>query len=175
MPTKTISKVVILVVLVVAFALFAAQQKGKQSVPASIAPVTKEANPVSLPSPVQDISKSEKKLSAQNNVAKVKENPASAPTQKLPRLIDLGAKTCIPCKMMAPILEELRNEYKGKLQVEFIDVWEDRSAGDQYVIRVIPTQIFFDPSGKELFRHVGFISKEDILAKWKELGFNLTA
>jgi thioredoxin 1 len=97
-----------------------------------------------------------------------------APTQKLPRLVDLGAKSCVPCKMMAPILEELRNEYKGKLQVEIIDVYEDRSAGDRYRIRFIPTQIFFDPSGKELFRHIGFISKEDILAKWKELGFNLT-
>ena len=176
MPTKTISKVVILVVLVVAFALFAAQQKGKQSVSAPTASMVEETKPVSLPSPAQGTSKSEKILPVKNNIAKVKEKQAGpAPTQKLPHLVDLGADKCIPCKMMAPILEELRNEYKGKLQVEFIDVWEDRSAGDQYGIRVIPTQIFFDPSEKELFRHVGFISKEDILAKWKELGFNLTA
>lgn len=96
------------------------------------------------------------------------------PTEKkIPILIDLGAGKCIPCKMMAPILEGLRAEYAGRLQVEFIDVWENPSAGDQYKIRVIPTQIFFDPSGKELFRHVGFMSKEDILSKWKELGFSL--
>ena len=175
MQKKDIGKVVILIVLVVAFALFAAQQKSKQSVPAPITPVVEEAKPVSPP-PAQDTSKSKKVLPAQNSTAKVKEKQAvPAPTQKPPRLVDLGAKSCVPCKMMAPILEELRNEYKGKLQVEFIDVWEDRSAGDQYRIRVIPTQIFFDPSGKELFRHVGFISKEDILSKWQELGFNLTA
>ena len=176
MATKTIGKAVMLVVLVVAFALFAAQQKSNQSVPVPTAPVVEEARPVSS-SPAQDTSKSEKKLSAQNSIAKAKEKQAgpAAPTQKLPRLVDLGAKTCVPCKMMAPILEELRNEYKGKLQVEFIDVWENQSAGGQYGIRVIPTQIFFDPSGKELFRHVGFMSKEDILAKWKELGFNLIA
>ena len=174
MPTKTIGKVVILVILVAAFVLFAAQQKSKQSVPAPIAPVVEEAKSVNLPPLAQDTSKSEKKLFAQNSTDKAKEKQAGpAPVQKLLRLVDLGADKCIPCKMMAPILEELRNEYKGKLQVEFIDVWEDRSAGDQYGIRVIPTQIFFDPSGKELFRHVGFISKEDILAKWKELGFNL--
>ena len=173
MPKKNISKIVILVVLVVVFALFAAQQKSKQSVPAPTAPMVEEVKPV-LPSPTQDTSKIEKKLAVQNNAAKVKEKQTvPVPTQKLPRLVDLGAKTCIPCKMMAPILEELRNEYKGKLQVEFIDVWENQSAGGQYGIRVIPTQIFFDPSGKELFRHVGFISKEDILAKWKELGFSL--
>ena len=176
MPTKTISKVVILVVLVTAFVLFAVQQKSRQSVPAPTAPMAEETKPVSLALPAQGTGKSEKRLSVQNNVAKVREKQAvSAPTQKLPRLVDLGAKTCIPCKMMAPILEELRNEYKGKLQVEFIDVWENQSAGDQYKIRVIPTQIFFDPSGKELFRHVGFMSKEDILSKWQELGFSLAA
>jgi thioredoxin 1 len=89
---------------------------------------------------------------------------------KLPRLVDLGANKCIPCKMMAPILEELKKEYAGKLQVEFIDVWRNPEAGKPYEVEVIPTQIFFDASGKERFRHVGFYSKEDILKKWEELG-----
>ena len=166
MNKKYIGKAVILVVLVVAFALFAAQQKSKQSVPAPTVPETEEAKPVL----------NEKEPSSRKITAKVQEEqPVPAPVQKPPRLVDLGAKSCVPCKMMAPILEELQNEYKGKLQVEFIDVWENQSAGDQYGIRVIPTQVFFDSSGKELFRHTGFMSKEDILAKWKELGFNLTA
>ena len=94
-------------------------------------------------------------------------------TNALPRLLDLGANKCIPCKMMAPILEELKKEYAGKLVVEFIDVWQDKDAGKPYKIEMIPTQIFFDASGKELYRHVGFISKADILAKWKELGVDL--
>jgi thioredoxin 1 len=94
-------------------------------------------------------------------------------TKKLPRLVDLGADKCIPCKMMAPILEELKSEYKDKLQVDFIDVWKNPQEGPKYKIRVIPTQIFFDASGKELFRHEGFFSKEDILAKWKGFGVNL--
>ncbi|HNR14597.1 MAG TPA: thioredoxin family protein [Thermodesulfobacteriota bacterium] len=91
----------------------------------------------------------------------------------IPRLLDLGATRCIPCKMMAPILEELRNEYQGKLEVIFIDVWENKDAIGQYDVRVIPTQIFFDANGKELFRHAGFYSKEEILGKWKELGVDL--
>jgi len=94
--------------------------------------------------------------------------------KKLPRLVDLGADKCIPCKMMAPILEELKSEYKGKLEVVFIDVWKNPQEGPKYKIRVIPTQIFFDASGKELFRHEGFFSKEDILAEWKKLGFDLS-
>jgi thioredoxin 1 len=74
---------------------------------------------------------------------------------------------------MIPVLEELKKEYAGQLEVEFIDVWKNPDAGKPYGIQMIPTQIFFDASGKELFRHSGFYSKEDILAKWKELGVDL--
>lgn len=98
----------------------------------------------------------------------------SVPREKaLPRLVDLGADKCIPCIMMAPILEELREEYKGRLEVTFIDVWKNPGAGRRYGIRVIPTQIFIDASGRELFRHEGFYSKEDILSKWRELGVEI--
>jgi thioredoxin 1 len=100
--------------------------------------------------------------------------PATPPEkQPLPKLVDLGANKCIPCKAMAPILEELKKEYAGKLEVEFIDVWKDPDAGKPYGIQMIPTQIFFDVTGKELFRHTGFFGKDDILAKWKELGVDL--
>ncbi|MDO8543422.1 MAG: organomercurial lyase [Opitutaceae bacterium] len=94
-------------------------------------------------------------------------------TPALPRLVDLGADKCIPCKMMAPILAELKKEHAGRLDVVFIDVWKNSDAGKQYGIRVIPTQIFYDASGKERFRHEGFISKQDIVKKWKELGVDL--
>lgn len=90
---------------------------------------------------------------------------------RLPRLVDLGADRCIPCKAMAPILVELRQEYAGRMQVDFIDVWKDPSAGDPYNIYSIPTQIFFDERGRELTRHQGFLSKEDILATWKRVGY----
>jgi thioredoxin 1 len=99
---------------------------------------------------------------------------AGAPqSAALPRLVDLGADKCIPCKMMAPILDELKTAYAGQFEVEFIDVWKNPDAGEQYGIRSIPTQIFYDANGKELFRHEGFFPKEDILSKWKELGVEL--
>jgi len=91
----------------------------------------------------------------------------------LPRLVDLGATKCIPCKMMAPILEDLKKNHADKFKVEFIDVWQNPDSGREYGIRMIPTQIFFAHDGKELFRHEGFYGKEDILAKWKELGVEL--
>ncbi len=93
-----------------------------------------------------------------------------ATSSKLPKLVDLGADKCIPCKLMAPVLKELKTEYEGRMDVEFIDVWKKPDAAKQYKIQLIPTQIFFDASGKELFRHEGFFGKEDILKKWKELG-----
>jgi thioredoxin 1 len=117
-----------------------------------------------LGDPVENIT------AAKIQVAETEKNEES---KVLPRLVDLGADKCIPCKMMAPILEELKKEYAEIFNVEFIDVWKNPDAGNKYGIRLIPTQIFFDTSGKELFRHEGFFGKDDILAKWKELGIEL--
>lgn len=102
-------------------------------------------------------------------------SPVSSTPAPLPKLLDLGADKCIPCKAMAPILEEMKKELAGKLEVEFIDVWKNPDAAREQTVEIIPTQIFLDAHGKELFRHTGFFSKEDMLAKWKELGVDLTA
>ena len=108
---------------------------------------------------------------------KSKSQPKKAPpktaAKKLPKLLDLGADKCIPCKMMAPILKELAKEYKGQLDVQFIDVWKDQKAAEKYKIKSIPTQIFYDAKGKEFFRHVGFFSKEDILKTFEKQGIKL--
>jgi thioredoxin 1 len=77
-------------------------------------------------------------------------------------MIDLGAKSCIPCKMMAPILEKLELEYRGKADVVFIDVRENTAAGKKYGVRSIPTQIFYNKKGKEVWRHVGFLDEKSI-------------
>jgi len=88
----------------------------------------------------------------------------------LPRLIEIGSVTCVPCKMMKPILDELRQEYAGRLQVDFIDVQVDRETAMKYRIRMIPTQVFLSADGKELFRHEGFFPKEEIEKKLAEMG-----
>ena len=86
----------------------------------------------------------------------------------LPRLVDLGAQKCIPCKRMAPILEALKVDYAGVVDVEFIDVWKNPQAGKAHGIRLIPTQIFFDRTGRERFRHEGFFSREEIERIFKD-------
>lgn len=104
------------------------------------------------------------------SVASAEDKKEAESEKKLPKLIDLGADKCIPCKKMAPILEKLKEELKGKVDVEFIDVWKNPDAGQKYSIQLIPTQIFFDAEGKEAFRHVGFFSREDILAQLRKMG-----
>jgi thioredoxin 1 len=74
---------------------------------------------------------------------------------------------------MTPILNELRSECSAIFQIKYIDVWQDRAAGAKYGVRAIPTQIFFDSKGREVFRHVGFFSKRDILATWKKIGLKI--
>jgi thioredoxin 1 len=87
-------------------------------------------------------------------------------------MVDIGAKECIPCKMMAPIMEELEKEYheSGKAAIVFIDVWKNRDEGRKFGIRSIPTQIFYDMYGREVYRHEGFMGKKDIVAKLEKLG-----
>ncbi|MGD8452635.1 MAG: thioredoxin family protein [Phycisphaerae bacterium] len=90
--------------------------------------------------------------------------PTTRPAPRLPRLVDLGADKCVPCKLLAPILAELKTEYEGRLVVEFIDTWKNPEAQAPYDIRVIPTQILYDANGQEVWRNEGFISKEDLVA-----------
>ena len=88
----------------------------------------------------------------------------------LPRLVDLGKGQCVPCKMMAPILEEITEEYRGRVVVDVIDIGDKPEAVQQYGMRVMPTQIFFDADGAEVWRHEGFLPKEAIIEKLTEMG-----
>jgi thioredoxin 1 len=90
-----------------------------------------------------------------------------------PKLLDLGASSCIPCKAMVPVLDGLRSDYAGKLDVEFIDIWKNREAGEAWHVEIMPTQVFIAADGRELARHQGFISREGILAQWQKLGVAL--
>ncbi|MCM8825777.1 MAG: thioredoxin family protein [Candidatus Omnitrophica bacterium] len=159
-----ISKAVLLAIIVIAaIILITINQKSKSS-------YYQSQNYQTYSESTEDI----KNNNYQEKESVVSETPSKQKGQKnegIPKIIDLGADRCVPCKMMAPILEELKQEYKGKFDVEVIDVWKNPEAGDAYRIRLIPTQIFFDETGREIYRHEGFMSKQDILQKWTELGY----
>jgi thioredoxin 1 len=92
------------------------------------------------------------------------------PAPGMVTMVDLGAKTCIPCRMMAPIIEKLKKRYHGKASIIFIDVWEHEDQVKKYGIRAIPTQIFFDASGKEVYRNVGFMGEGAIVRQLEKMG-----
>ncbi len=103
-------------------------------------------------------------------VAHAESGPSA--TQKIPKLVDVGADKCIPCIKMAPILDQLREDFHGEMDVVFVDVWKFREEAARYSVQMIPTQIFYAADGRELYRHTGFYGREEILGKWRELGYN---
>lgn len=103
-----------------------------------------------------------------NNV--FSENFNALPNKGIVTMIDLGAKTCIPCKMMVPILKKMEKDYKSKAAIIFIDIRKNRDQAERFGIRAIPTQIFFDQLAKEVYRHVGFMSEKAIVNQLKKMG-----
>jgi len=96
--------------------------------------------------------------------------PSQVPVKGMVTMVDLGATQCIPCKMMAPIIEQLKDEYKDKAAILFIDVWKYRDEAPKYGIRAIPTQIFYAKNGEEAYRHEGFMDKASIVSMLQKLG-----
>ena len=90
--------------------------------------------------------------------------------QSRPVLVDFGANSCAPCRQMRPILKAVGEEYSGKAGVLVIDIYKYQDLAREYKVQVIPTLVFFDGNGKEVFRHIGVLEKEKIIAKLKEIG-----
>ena len=87
-----------------------------------------------------------------------------------PTLADFGANSCIPCRQLRPILKEVSNEYSEKAEVLVIDVYKYHNLAREHKVMLIPTLIFFDSKGKEVFRHFGPLDKEKIIGKLNEIG-----
>jgi thioredoxin 1 len=97
-------------------------------------------------------------------------DPQEVPLKGMVTMVDIGAKACIPCKMMIPVIESLSEEYDGRAGIVFIDVWKNPKEAEKFGIRAIPTQIFYDKDGKEAMRHEGYFSKEEIIKVLTKLG-----
>jgi thioredoxin 1 len=98
--------------------------------------------------------------------------PKDVAQSPLPKLLDFGRGICIPCKKMAPILQELSEEYKGSVIIKIIEIDREKELTQLNKIRLIPTQIFFDSKNKEVFRHEGFMDKEAIKKIFQQMGIN---
>ncbi len=109
-----------------------------------------------------------KNVSASDKVKNVEINKSN----NLVTFIDLGSVKCIACKMMEPVIEKLKEKYKGKVNVIFYDVWTEQGKpyAYKYRIKIIPTQIILDRNGKEVFRHTGYLPVEEAEKVFAELG-----
>lgn len=87
--------------------------------------------------------------------------------------IELGSVNCIPCKKMQPIMKSIEEKYKGLVKVTFHDVWKEKGVSEKYGIDLIPTQVFTDANGKEIYRHEGFFPEEDIDRFLQSQGVNI--
>ena len=99
--------------------------------------------------------------------------PKAAAPRRLPKLVDVGSESCIPCKMMLGVMEDLKKEYPGRLEIVFIDKANDPKAAEKLGVKLIPTQILYDARGKEISRHVGFYPKDEIVAEFARKGVKL--
>ncbi len=86
--------------------------------------------------------------------------------------IELGSVNCIPCKAMQKVMKAVEEKYGDQIKIVFYDVWtsEQSRYAKEYNIRLIPTQVFLDESGKELMRHEGFFPEKDIDAFFQSRG-----
>jgi thioredoxin 1 len=96
--------------------------------------------------------------------------PKDIAQSPLPKLLDFGRGICIPCKKMAPILQELSEEYKGRVIIKIIEIDGEKELTRINRIRLIPTQIVFDSKNNEVFRHEGFMDKEQIKKVFEKMG-----
>ena len=143
---------------------------------AGVQPMGPEPPPADAAQPPQPQAEQPAQAPATKTPQATEKKPPTAPAaeeskpRQLPRFVEVGAESCIPCKMMKPVLDELRSAYAGRLEIEFADVWKNPDLGDKYQVRTIPTQVIYDAEGNEAFRHIGYWPKEEIDEKLKELG-----
>lgn len=92
----------------------------------------------------------------------------------VPILLEFGRGWCIPCKYMKPILEETSKIYSGKAIVMTVDMDANKDLVRDFKIRMMPTQVFLTPDGKEFFRNEGTLEREQIAQIFAKMGVAVT-
>lgn len=87
---------------------------------------------------------------------------------KTPVLIDFYAQWCGPCKMMAPIIDEVAKDYEGKLKVVKVDVDESGEIAATYGVTAMPTFVVFK-NGQEVWRRMGAAPKSAFVSELKDV------
>jgi thioredoxin 1 len=139
----------------------------------AICDTTLDTSAAAINSAQPDTQKSEpvKKVEPESQKPKPEPEKVAEKPKELPRMWDFGSEKCLPCKEMLRILTPMMADYQGKIDVRIINVYEDKERTQQFRIVTIPTQVFIDAEGKELFRHIGVYPRDSIEARFKQYGF----
>ena len=86
----------------------------------------------------------------------------------IPMIVDFWAEWCMPCKMVAPLLDELAEEFKGKIKIGKVNVDENTGIATDLGVMNIPTLLFYK-DGEEKGRVVGVVSKKELIKKMEEI------
>jgi len=90
--------------------------------------------------------------------------------KRVPVLLEFGRGWCIPCKYMKPILDDMVRLYAGKAIVTTVDMDANKDLVRDFRIRMMPTQVFLGPDGKEFFRNEGTLEREHIMQIFAKMG-----
>ena len=97
-------------------------------------------------------------------------NMQTLTAKKMPVLLEFGRGWCIPCKYMKPILEDMAKAYAGRAIVTTVDMDANKDLVRQFRIRMMPTQVFLMPDGKEFLRNEGTLEREQIMKIFAQMG-----
>ncbi len=108
---------------------------------------------------------------------KTPKNTGAAAVEPFITFVELGSVKCVPCRMMQPVMKNIEARYGSQIKVIFYDVWkeEHQKFANDYSVRVIPTQVFLNKEGKEVFRHEGFFPESEIDALLAKHGLKPTS
>ena len=108
--------------------------------------------------------------SLKNNSIDIDKFVNNAISQNKLILLELSSSTCSICRKMQPFLHEIEDEHSDKVVIKTLDVVARTDIAQKYLVTAIPTQVFINRDGKIYFKHVGYMSKNEILNIFKEMG-----
>ena len=107
-------------------------------------------------------SKEEQKQSADNTPKQETVTTQEIETPKVAKIIDFSATWCGPCRQMIPVIEEISKKYEGIVEIEKIDIDENRQMAEKYAVESIPTLVYLDAFGNEIDRSVGYKDAKEV-------------
>ncbi|MEJ2671958.1 MAG: thioredoxin family protein [Deltaproteobacteria bacterium] len=98
-------------------------------------------------------------------------SPGPAAAKALPVLLEFGRKGCNICQRSESIVQAVKDQYPGRFEVRRFYINQEQSWFYRYKVAIVPSQVFLDAEGREVYRHAGVFKIDDLIRKLRELKF----